>query len=339
MNEKPKDPAKVAAGKARAKKLSAKRRSEIARLGAQSRWNANLPQATHVGDIEVGGAKISSAVLEDGTRVLTQSDMMRALGRARQAKGRAHYDGDVNLPVFLTAKNIRSFISKDLEVTSSQVVFRLPSGQRAFGYRAELLVDVCEVYLNARKEGALLPIQQHIADRCEILIRGLSRLGIIGLVDEATGYQRDRATDALARILEEFIAKELRPWVKTFPNAYYEQLFRLRGLDFPKDSVKRPQYFGKLTNDIIYRRLAPAVLEELQESTPRDDKGRRKHKFFQRLTEDRGHPKLREHMASVLAVMRLSSDYDDFSKKIDQIHPRYGENLELDFIEDGRDGL
>ena len=159
------------------------------------------------------------------------------------------------------------------------------------------------------------------------------------MVDEATGYQRDRAADALAKILEEFIAKELRPWVKTFPDAYYEQLFRLRGLEFPKDSVRRPQYFGNLTNDIIYRRLAPAVLDELKKATPKDHKGRRKHKFFQRLTEDRGHPKLRERMASILAIMKLSSDYDDFVSNIDKIHPRYGENLELELIGTAEDGL
>jgi hypothetical protein len=92
--------------------------------------------------------------------------------------------------------------------------------------------------------------------------------------DEATGFQKDRAANALAEILEKFIAKELRPWVATFPNEYYEQLFRLRGLDFPRDSVKRPRYFGHLTNDIIYARLAPKVLEELKSATPRAPDGR-----------------------------------------------------------------
>ena len=42
--------------------------------------------------------------------------------------------------------------------------------------------------------------------------------------------------DALARILEEFIAKELRPYIRTFDTEFYEHLFRLRGLEFPKDS-------------------------------------------------------------------------------------------------------
>jgi len=39
-------------------------------------------------------------------------------------------------------------------------------------------------------------------------------VGIIALVDEATGYQRLREELALASILEKFIAKEPQPWTK-----------------------------------------------------------------------------------------------------------------------------
>lgn len=323
------DPDKVAAARARANALSPERRTEIAKLAAESRWGKGLPTAEYVGEIHLGDATLSCAVLDDGTRILTQSDMMRALGRARQAKGRAYYDADVNMPAFLTAKNLKPFIPNELEVTSSQIEFRLPSGQRAFGYRAEILPKVCEVYLRARDAKALVPAQEHIAAKADILIRGLANVGIIALVDEATGYQRDRAADALAEILEQFIAKELRPWVKTFPDQYYEELFRLRGLRFPADRVKRPQYFGHLTNDIIYARLAPQVLEELKASTPKDESGRRKHHFHRRLTDDIGHPKLREHMAAVLTAMQLSEDYDDFIAKLDRVRPRYDETLPL----------
>ncbi len=324
-----KDPDKVAAAKARAEALSPKRRTEIAKLAAESRWAKGLPSAEYVGEIHLGDATLSCAVLDDGTRILTQSDMMRALGRSRQAKGRGYYDSDVNMPAFLTAKNLKPFIPNELEVTSSQIEFRLPSGQRAFGYRAEILPKVCEVYLRARDAKALVPAQEHIAVQANILIRGLANVGIIALVDEATGYQRDRAADALAEILEQFIAKELRPWVKTFPDQYYEELFRLRGLKFPTDGVKRPQYFGHLTNDIIYARLAPAVLDELRATTPKDDNGRRKHHFHRRLTDDIGHPKLREYMAAVLTVMQLSDNYDDFIAKLDRVRQRYDETLPL----------
>lgn len=318
-----KDETKAGAARARAASLSAERRSEIAKRAADSRWTKDLPTAHYVGEIKIGDVALQCAVLEDGTRILTQSDMMRALGRARQAKGRAYYDADVNMPAFLTAKNLKPFISSDLEVTSSQVEFKLPSGQRAFGYRAELLPKVCEVYLKARDADALVATQEHVAEQADLLIRGLASVGIIALVDEATGYQRDRATDALAQILEEFIAKELRPWVKTFPDQFYEELFRLRGLSFPKDSVKKPKYFGHLTNDIVYARLAPAVLDELRKTTPKNDAGRRQHHFHRKLTDDIGHPKLREHMAAVIAVMQLSDDYETFIANLDRVRPSF----------------
>lgn len=42
-----------------------------------------------------------------------------------------YYDGDVNLPVFLTAKNLKPFIGNDLYVTSSQIEFKRLNGGRA----------------------------------------------------------------------------------------------------------------------------------------------------------------------------------------------------------------
>jgi len=158
----------------------------------KSQAENQLPVALYSGVLSLGEAEIGCAVLEDGTRLLTQSDMMRALGRARQAKGRAFYDADVNLPAFLTAKNIKDFIPNDLYVTSSQIEFVLPTGRKAFGYRAEMLPQVCEVYLKARDAGALVQSQLHVARQADILIRSLASVGIVALVDEATGYQVDR---------------------------------------------------------------------------------------------------------------------------------------------------
>ncbi|HYS49456.1 MAG TPA: P63C domain-containing protein [Xanthobacteraceae bacterium] len=138
----------------------------------------------------------------------------------------------------------------------------LGGGRTAYGYEATILADICDVILAARKQGNVwLPNQTHYADRCEILVRGFARVGIIALVDEATGFQQDRAKDALARILEAFIAKELRPWLRTFPNEFYQELYRLKGKEFPQDTSYRPRYIGLWTNDIVYNRLAPSVLE------------------------------------------------------------------------------
>ena len=117
------------------------------------------------------------------------------------------------------------------------------------------------------------------------------------------------------------------------------QLFRLRGLDYSRDTVKRPQYFGHLTNDIIYRRLAPGVIDELKKTEPKLPSGRRKGAIHQRLTSDHGHPKLREHLASVTTIMALSEDYLDFKAKLNRRHPAFNENLAFDFMNDSGTGL
>jgi hypothetical protein len=104
--------------------------------------------------------------------------------------------------------------------TLNPIEFKTPQGNRALGYEATVLADICDAVLEARKAGKLTSKQQHIAAQCEILVRGFARVGIIALVDEATGYQADRARDALAKILQAFVAKELREWVKRFPGEF-----------------------------------------------------------------------------------------------------------------------
>ncbi|EKH3770713.1 hypothetical protein O7R82_004832, partial [Escherichia coli] len=153
----------------------------------------------------------------------------------------------------------------------------------------------------------------------------------IALVDEATGYQRDREKDALAKILEAFVAKEIQPYITTFPADYYEELFRLRGLEYPPENPRfRPQYFGVLTNDIVYKRLAPNILEELKKQNVKASKGT---KLFQGLTPNIGYQKLREHLSSTVTIMKLSNDYSDFIAKMNRLHPRF-EDVKTDELDD-----
>ena len=247
--------------------------------------------------------------------------------QGKHAAGR----GDTPVPPILQSKALSSFITEDILDKARPITFRPPAGGRAYGYNAELLPVVCEIYLQARDAKVLDRQQEHVAKRAEILIRGLARVGIIALVDEATGYQEVRERQALAKILEAFIAKELQPWVRTFPPDFYRELFRLRNLPYPTSTVKRPQYFGHYTNDIVYRRLAPGVLDELKRVQGKDDEGRPKHKLFQRLTQHPGYPKLREHLVSVITIMKLSKDWSEFRVNLDRIHPRYGETIPLPF--------
>ena len=119
--------------------------------------------------------------------------------------------------------------------------------------------------------------------------------------------------------------------MKTFPAEFYKEMFRLRKWAFSESSGARPALVGHLTNDLVYRRLAPGVLEELRRLTPRDDKGRLKAHLHRRLTEDIGHPRLREHLAAVVALMKACTNWDQFMRAMDRALPIYGKTLPLPF--------
>lgn len=298
---------------------------------------ARVMRATHDGELKIGDAIISCAVLEDGTRLLSQSGFLRALGRSARPSGQARLKvGFEQVPAFLRAKSLKSYVTPEL-LDSTKPIHFVPThgGRAAIGYKADLLPQICDIFLSARKDKALTPVQIRLADQCEILMRGLAHVGITALVDEATGYQADRARDELEKILSAFIAKEYQKWIKTFPDEFYEEMFRLKGWRYDPLSVKRPSLVGKYTNDLVYERLAPGVLEELKASNPKNPKGRRRHLHHQWLTEDIGHPRLREHLSGVIALMKISRTWEDFRRHLSRVykkHPKIGQNLQLPHI-------
>ena len=322
-------------GKARARSLTKDERSKIAQRAAEERWNSTLPLATHEGVLHIAGLELSVVVLPSGQRIVSQAGFLRAIGRSRSLRGGTGVTSSVDsVPFFLQNKVFQGYSSEIESMPAKPVFYRDMHNKKGVGYDALLLPRVAELYLMLRddlmKDRGSIPrtLTPYIA-ASDILIRGLADVGMIALVDEATGYQNDRAKDALAKILNEFIAKEIRPWVKTFPDEFYENMFRLQGLNFPRDIQKRPKYFGIFTNDIIYERLAPAVLEELKKLTPKTETGRLKQHLHRRLSDGIGHPKLREHLASVITLMKISKDYKSFHKLLDQVHPKFGDNLQL----------
>jgi hypothetical protein len=310
-------------GYARAEALTPVERRNIAKRAATARWQGPIKKATHgsaENPLRIGGIELPCYVLEDGMRVLSQRGLQTGIGMSSGGSR----TGEQRIAVLVDSIGQKGIETKGLPArVRDPIKFILPGGGLAYGYEATILADICDVILAARQKGGVLHAQQaRIADQCEILVRGFARIGIIALIDEATGYQRDRAKDALSKILEDFIAKELQSYVRTFPSDYYQEMFRLRGLEYPKDSVKRPQYFGSLTNDIVYKRLAPGVLEELKRVTPKLESGRLRGKLFQRLTQNKGYPKLREHLGAVVTMMQLSNNWHDFMAKLDRLRPR-----------------
>jgi hypothetical protein len=350
-SEKRKDPHAVSLGKrggrkggvARAKSMTAEERKESAKKAAEARWS--VPEASYAGELKIGNVVLPCAVLKDGRRVLTQQGFNQAMGRRGNLKLRPENEG-FNLPPFLLAKSLKPFISQELMASSTPVVFRtLPGvggrGGRtiAKGYLAEFLPMVCRVYLDARDAGALSASQLHVAQTADILVRALAETGIIALVDEATGYQYDRARDELQTILRKFIRESLLPWTKKFSNDFFRELYRIHGWEFAEGKAARPGCIGHFINAFIYKSLPPGVLEELQNRNPVSESGRRKHKHFQLLTEDTGHPALDKQITSVATLMAVSNDKPEFVRLFKKFNPRRGDQVDLELFEAGLDLL
>ncbi|AQA13044.1 hypothetical protein BV401_24030 [Streptomyces malaysiensis subsp. malaysiensis] len=272
-------------------------------------------QATHAGYLEIGETRVACAVLHGGIRVINQSAMLTALGRNARPKGGGA--GTV-----LLAANLRPFVSNALnEILNEPIRYKMPSGTNALGYPATVLPELCEVYLEARKDGVLLKSQERAADAAEVLVRGLARLGIIALIDEATGYQEVRARRELQKILEAYVSTEFRPWIKMFPDAFFEQIYRLQGWEYKPGTSKRTPYVGKLVNRYIYRQLPPGVLEQLQQANPRRANGHRRHKHHQHLTADTGNVHLDKLISTVTMLMKVSKSKDEFEELFARAFP------------------
>jgi hypothetical protein len=297
-------------------------RSEIARKAAAARWKNTVPRATHEGPLKLGDIVIPSAVLEDGTRVLSRIGFIRAIGRLGKAKGGRKYDEESKIPVFLTAKNLKPFITNELIENSAPIPFRpLAGGTVALGYRADLLPDVCQVFMDAKEAGELQANQLRIAERCRALNKAFSKLGITALVDEATGFQEVRDRQALQAILEKYIGKELAAWEKRFPDDFYRQMYRLRQWEWKQGSTRRTHAVAQYTKDLVYLRIAPDLLKKLEEKNPTDERGRRPVQHHRWLSVDVGQPALAQHFVALLALMKAAQTWDEFKALVNRALP------------------
>ncbi len=316
-------------GKARRERLDPERRVEIAKTAAAARWSKpvdvnGLPKvlcgsAERPMRIASLNLEIPCYVIEGERRVFSQRGIIGALDIKR---GGAAGGGD-RLTTLISGERIKPFVSTELlSAMTDPVRFQMPNGLVAFGYDAEALHGVCLAILAVRRDGKLFQRQAHIAERCEQLIAAWSLAGVISAVDEATGYQYVRAKDAIEKIIDKWLVKELQPWKKQFPLEYYKRIFELNEWNFDPNSTKRPGVVGHWTNDIVYDRIGPGLKKQLHDYAGRDHKGRLKHHLTGFLTSGHGIPELKSHLDGVVVVMKLSSNWAQFMEMLQRAFPK-----------------
>ena len=285
-----------------------------------------MNNALYRAPLPIGDVDLECAVLDDenNTRVITMTSVFKAFKRVPRSNNRL-----INIPAFVDAKNLQPYINQELKGLISQIEYRDEKVDK-IGYNALILPEMCDMYLTARRDGALTQKQQHLAIQAEILQSAFAKLGIIALVDEVTGYQEDRAKTALVEIFTQFLTDERQKWTKTFPLDFYREIYRLRGWDFQPWNTKRPSVVAHWTDDFVYDRLAPQITDELRKKNPkRAATGRRKDRHHQWFNTESGHPRLKEHISGVIALLRAADNWESFKVSIDRAYPKFGNTIEM----------
>jgi len=295
-------------------------------------------KAEYRGEIEIGDMKMPCAVLEDGTRVISETGIVKNLGSIGGKNYKLRKKDNDNelgpLPLFISSKALQPFINGVFEpLDLIPIIYTTDRKNKLKGYNATIIPKVCEVWLKAREHKTLQTSQLPKALKAEIIMRSLAKLGITALIDEVTGYQYDREKDELQKIFKVYIAEELRPWRKTFPDELYRQFFRLNGWDFNVNGIKkRPGVIGTWTNKYIYDELPTNVRKQLKNKVPKSKAGNNTARMHQFLTEDIGAKHLKNQINQILPLMRISNTFDEFKYffKISKERQRGQYNLPLE---------
>lgn len=277
----------------------------------------------------LGTAQLECYVLEDGSRVFSGNGLQKALQFPSNAGGAA-------LVSMLNAGALQHQITDEIKnkISNRKQFLRPGAGgalSKTYGYDATLLIDICNLLIEANNHGILTERQQGFAAVAQVIVSSVAKVGIIGLIDETTGYNqhKNRAKDELSKFLASFMREEAAKWIKTFDDSFFETIYKMRGWNW-NYTTKRPGIVGKWINDIVYERLAPMVLTELQNKNSQNNNKKRSKKHHQFLTEDVGYPKLKQHLEAVEAIAKVSDyNWETFMRNMDKAYPKQYQQLEL----------
>ncbi len=321
-------------GKARAASTSPEERSEIAKKAADARWDKTLPTVLLGAKLTLGGVEVDCYVTEDGERLIAGRGMQDILKVVDDDVPKAQKAGS-RLTRLLNNKTLNPLIYKDKSQGHFSPIKRRYQGRMIAGFNAEMLVDICEGVLEARSNGLIkTPRLSIIAAQCEIIMRGLAKTGIIALIDEATGFQNLRPADGLRTYFDQVLKKDLAVWFKRFPDEFYENIYKLKGWEWPGMGKNRFSVVGKYTNDLVYGRIVPGLQEELEKRNPKNVSGHREHKHHQWLNDEAGDKLFSAQMFTILALQRAclnkaGNKWNHFMSMMDDILPKKGATIPL----------
>ncbi|MDB4925887.1 P63C domain-containing protein [Mucilaginibacter sp.] len=286
-----------------------------------------LQKATHWGELMLGENSIPCYVLNDGQRIFSLSGVVSALTGG---------DGG-QLASYINVRAIRGYLPEELIPAENGSIPALINfdtlgqgvGKTAIGVPVEKFMDICIAFSTALQDSTdasikLTERQKEIAIKANSFLRATAKVGIIALVDEATGYQYDRPMDALQFKLKLFLQEEMRVWEKTFPDELWIQFSRLTNWNGSIHS--RPKYWGKLINELVYGYLDKDVYGWLKTNAPKPVGNLSYHRW---LTEQYGLKKLMEHIWQLVGMASACVTMEQLRRKMAEKYGKVGVQITL----------
>ncbi len=252
------------------------------------------------------------------------------LGNQVKDQGDTYASDGHELAIKLLPANLRPAIEVHTEVLRAlpgEFLYKFSrNGAFALGIQARLLVEVCEVYVIGMFRGLLRSNQMAVAERCRKISAATSAVGMDALVDDACDYQPQRG-DYTEEYLKHFLNRDPSNWKGRFPPEYYREIYRLHDWSYQPSRNRHPQQLGHITNDIVYSRLPPGILQELQRRNPTDDAGRRAYKHHQFLTDETGVGALYNQINTCVTLLTPAHTWKGFMRSLDLVTPRQSQGL------------
>lgn len=269
-----------------------------------------LPVAQWSGELSIGAEGLPCYVLDDGRRVISRTGATSLLAGKK---------GGGQLEKYVRAEALREYMP---DLAGTMIEFSIPEvvNKTVRGLTAETFLDVCRGYLRAYTDGKLRTgPQREMAHKASAFLAACANVGLVALIDEATGYQYDRAEDALRVKLKAYISEEMRKWEKTFPDELWLEFARLT--NWSGGVTKRPKYWGKLVNELVYDYLDPDVSKWLRENAPKPVHGQNYHQW---LSNQYGLKKLVEHIWMLIGMARACKTMEELRARKAEASGRQG---------------
>lgn len=316
---------KAKGGHARAEKLSPNERRQIARNAAIARWSATdrdgIPVAEYEGILElVPGVILECYVWKE------KGKPKRAFFKKGLARNLGMKSGGGNVFMrTMNRKGLGSEIPAELrQKLDNPLILQTKKGDPIHTYDHTVMIDVCKAIWEAAKHGKLHPSQGFLVKHAEMIIIASAKVGLAALIDEATGYIKDKRKEEYIELYKEFILEQAKQYAKEFPEQFYDVIYKIYNLRRNPIAKNHPQFFAGVTNKYIYGPLANsngAILEILREKNPIIYRsGGRKYNLFQFLSEI-GAPALTAQIWQFIGIGNASKSKESFDKAFKRAFP------------------